>query len=122
MTDLPLFDSVRSVRRTDPRTSHAAARQAAPVRNADAAAILDALGSWARPMSSEQIAEHINRPSVAVARRMAELRDAGLIVAVDDAYRTVSGRKATRWAITEHGVTHGAAHDSPSPTTAAASK
>jgi predicted ArsR family transcriptional regulator len=123
VTDLPLFDAIHQARRSDPTTSHAAARQAAPVRHADCAAILDALELATGPLASEQIASRIHRPPVAVSRRMAELRDAGLIQAVDDAYRTSSGRKATRWATTKHGVTHGAAHGSPSPfDSAAASK
>lgn len=93
---LDLFDPHRLARHTDPATSHAAAASAEGLVADHQHRILWCLASARSPLTSEEIAARIGLSMVQVARRMAQLRDAGEVVAVGVG-TTASGRAATTW-------------------------
>lgn len=71
---------VPRARRSDPETSHAAARRARIVQHAHAAAILRVLEVAPLPLNAYAIAEQAGITQVQVARRMHELIGAQLVV------------------------------------------
>ena len=94
---LPLFDPIKKARRTDPVTSHMAAREAEPVATADQTAILNFLeGVSPMAASCEDIGGAIGRGKHEVGRRMKELEVVGR---VERAGSTLlkSGRAGTLW-------------------------
>lgn len=94
MNAQPSFDFTLA-RRTDPATSKAAAK-AATFAQGHCRLILDSLTSHG-PQTKDELAAHTGLDSVAVARRMATLRD-GLLVRDSGATRpTTTGRAATVW-------------------------
>lgn len=92
MNQLHLFDRPRArARRTDPATSHVAARTA-PVHE-HISRILDAMESIGGAATAERIGSWCGLTSVQVSRRVREMIDAGLIE-VCGTDRTMSGRPA----------------------------
>ena len=101
MTDqqLPLdFDPRKLRRRTDPKTSDAAASSAKELRAKHHKIIIGALRE-SGDMTSEQISDIVSLDYWAVARRMRELCDANLIVETGQVRRNRSGRQATVWRV-----------------------
>lgn len=95
--NLPLFDPIKKARRTDPITSHMAAREAEPLASADQTAILNFLeGVSPMAASCEDIGGAIGRGKHEVGRRMKELETAGR---VERAGFTILGTKraGTLW-------------------------
>lgn len=74
------------VRRTDPETSKRAARQALAEHG---------------PQTKDELAGHTGLDSVAVARRMAQLRDDLLVRDSGKTRPTATGRAATVWELRE---------------------
>ena len=93
-----LFEPHRLARREDPETSHAAARSAHGLRNRHDVLILKDLRS--HPNSTcDSIASRIDLQPVQVSRRMAGLRDRGLVRTTGELGETSTGRKAQRWEV-----------------------
>ncbi len=83
-------------RRTDPSTSKAAAAAAQSFAHGHCRQILDSLRQHG-PQTKDELAEHTGLDSVAIARRMAQLRDALLVRDSGLTRRTKTGRAATVW-------------------------
>jgi len=92
---LSLFDPRRLARRSDPATSHTAARMAEPVRSLHARLILCALATG-ESLTADAIADRAGITSVQVSRRVRELLDARLLV-VDGLGASASGRPRSRY-------------------------
>lgn len=87
------LDEVRRARASDAETSKAAARQAGSLVADHRRAILAIMsqgGAW----SAHEIAERCGLTSVQVSRRLAAMRDDGIIRRVDQTRKTPSGRDA----------------------------
>jgi hypothetical protein len=99
------FDELRRARATDPQTSKAAAAQSHGLAAAHSEAILRALacpglndlGRSLSCLTAHEIASRSGLQPVQVSRRIAQLRDDGLIVAADETRVTPSGRAAQCW-------------------------
>ena len=76
----------------------AAARQTPAKVTGDRARVLKLLAE-AGPLTDEQIAERLGMGPNTVRPRRGELVRAGMVRAVDDAGRTRTGSKATRWGV-----------------------
>lgn len=83
-------------RRTDPETSKRAARQAQAFAGGHCLQILQALAQHG-PQTKDELAGHTGLDSVAVARRMAQLRDDLLVRDSGKTRPTTTGRAATVW-------------------------
>ena len=94
MTTQPAFDFTLS-RRHDPATSKAAAR-ATSFAAGHCHQILESLGQHG-PQTKDELALHTGLDSVAVARRMATLRDQLLVRDSGATRPTQTGRAATVW-------------------------
>lgn len=99
MTQASLFDYANAARRSDPITSHEAAKHAEAFAGAHHQAILKAMREASRPLSAKEIADALGWPTHHAAnRRTTELERGGLIeVAEGDFYINPSGRKARRY-------------------------
>jgi predicted ArsR family transcriptional regulator len=82
-------------RRSDPETSKAAAR-ATSFAAGHCRMILDSLATHG-PQTKDELAAHTRLDSVAVARRMATLRDQLLVRDSGTTRPTLTGRAATVW-------------------------
>lgn len=87
-------------RRTDPETSKRAARQAQAFAGGHCLQILQALAEHG-PQTKDELAAHTGLDSVAVARRMAQLRDDLLVRDSGSTRATATGRQATVWELRE---------------------
>ena len=96
MQQLSFFNAALA-RRTDPDTSHAAARSASGVAGAHRRLILGALAR--RPMTSTEIARFTGLEMVQVARRMHELVELGLARDSGSRRPMESGRASIVWAL-----------------------
>jgi len=90
LADLPLFAAAR---KTDPPTSHAAARQVESFRGEHERRILDALA--AGPGTKDEIAARCQLSEQQVARRMHGLARRGKVSDTGITRSTASGRMAT---------------------------
>lgn len=91
----PAFDFTLA-RKTDPVTSKAAASAAQAFAAGHCRQILDSLREHG-PQTKDELARHTGLDSVAVARRMAQLRDQLLVRDSGLTRPTVTGRAATVW-------------------------
>jgi predicted ArsR family transcriptional regulator len=85
------FDEIRRARATDPTTSKIAARASHGLASEHRAAILRVMragGDW----TASEIAERCGLTSVQVCRRLAELREDGVIRETANTRPTASGR------------------------------
>jgi len=85
-------------RRGDPATSKAAAREAQSFAAGHCRLILDSLAAQG-PQTKDELAASTGLDSVAVARRMATLRDQLLVRDSGMTRPTATGRSATVWAL-----------------------
>jgi hypothetical protein len=92
--DLPLFASAR---RSDPPTSHAAARRVGEFRGEHARKILQALSLG--PAGQSVIAERCGLLPHQVNKRIAELAKAGMIVETGRVVESASGRGEREWRV-----------------------
>lgn len=83
-------------RRTDPGTSHAAADSARALAARHHNAIVAALREHG-PMGKDRIAAVTGLSGVAVARRMSELRYAGVVAPTGRRVTSAAGRAETEW-------------------------
>jgi hypothetical protein len=108
MTDL--FDWRKSVRPSDPETSHEAAREAGQMAARHHKFILGALKAAKRPLAAEEIGDvtfelacdygwELNH--VQVGKRLCELERAGLIVKTAEKHKNRSGRHGFRYALSK---------------------
>ena len=88
------------VRRHDPATSKQAARQAQAFAAGHCRQILDALLEHGA-QTKDELAAHTGLDSVAVARRMAQLRESLLVRDSGTTRPTATGRAATVWELRE---------------------
>ena len=99
------FSPARLAAKADPWTSKAAARACKPVRSEHCRIILQTLQANRRPMAAEEIvgavAGWVGLNAVQVARRFAELVEAGLIEATAEIHTNRSGRAARRYRLKE---------------------
>jgi predicted ArsR family transcriptional regulator len=95
LADLPLFAAAR---KTDPPTSHAAAREAASFRGEHHTAILEALAHG--PAGASGIAARCGLLPHQINKRLNELAKAGRIVATGRVVESASGRGEREWQIT----------------------
>lgn len=84
MTDLVLFDDQLRVRHSDPATAQAAATAIAEVVNLECCRVLDALRDLEGNATAYEVvlrlrSAGIDRQQNCVARRLTDLRDAGLV-------------------------------------------
>jgi predicted ArsR family transcriptional regulator len=96
MTQLAVELAPPQARRGDPFTSHDAAASARELQARHHRMIVDALRSHG-PLGKDRIAQVLGLTGVAVARRMSELRTAGLVEATGRRVRSNSGRSETEW-------------------------
>lgn len=95
MTQLAIdFDALPRARTSDPPTSHAAARSAAPFAPEHRTRIYDAL---TRPMTCYEIGAVVGLDHVAVARRMKELVDANKVRDSESVRPGPNGRACIVW-------------------------
>ena len=92
LADLPLFAAAR---KTDPPTSHAAAREVASFRGEHERRILEALA--AGPGNKDEIAERTGLSEQQVIRRIHALVRRGKVSDTGITRSTASGRMATVW-------------------------
>jgi hypothetical protein len=92
--DLPLFASAR---RSDPPTSHAAARRVSEFRGEHARKILQALSLG--PAGQSVIAERCGLLPHQVNKRIAELAKAGMIHETGRVVESASGRGEREWRV-----------------------
>lgn len=92
--DLPLFATAR---RTDPPTSHAAARRVGEFRGEHARKILQALSLG--PAGQSVIAERCGLLPHQVNKRIAELAQAGMILETGRVVESASGRGEREWRV-----------------------
>lgn len=101
-------DPYRRARRSDPETSHEAARQveATGMAQAQAHRVFDAVVRWPERTSAElamnmQTAWRIEWPNIryAVARRLPELLAAGLVERGEPRQCQATGRRAMTWQV-----------------------
>jgi hypothetical protein len=92
--DLPLFASAR---RSDPPTSHAAARRVSEFRGEHARKILQALSLG--PAGQSVIAERCGLLPHQVNKRIAELAKAGMILETGRVVESASGRGEREWRV-----------------------
>ena len=91
------WNPIEKARRTDPVTSHMAAREAEPVATTDQTAILNFLeGVSPMAASCEVIGKAINRGKHEVGRRMKELEISGRVGRAGTTLLK-SGRAGTQW-------------------------
>jgi predicted ArsR family transcriptional regulator len=83
-------------RRLDPETSHEAAASAGELQARHQGMIVDTLRRCG-PLGKDRIAAILGLTGVAVARRMSELREAGLVAATGRRVPSNSGRSETEW-------------------------
>lgn len=91
------IDFESRARRSDPETSHEAARRAGEFAGHHHARILAALAQDARTIY--ELAHSTGIDHVAVARRMKELEDAGLVVRTSLRRNSPSGRPCVVWSL-----------------------
>lgn len=100
--DLPLpFEPKKLVRRRDPDTSKAAALSAGELRSKHHGIIMDCIFDYG-PLTSEEVAQRTQLTHPQTWRRMAELREKGLLVATSMRRPNVSGRMAIVWGLPDH--------------------
>jgi DNA-binding transcriptional ArsR family regulator len=87
-----------AARRTDPATSHAAARSARALAADHHARILDALRRHGR-LGKDGIARATGLSGVAVARRLPELERAGLVTPTGRTVESDTGRQEREWGL-----------------------
>lgn len=95
MTAQPAFDFTLA-RRSDPTTSKAAATAAQSFAQGHCRLILESLTTHG-PQTKDELAAHTGLDSVAVARRMAQLREQLLVRDSGITRPTATGRAATVW-------------------------
>jgi predicted transcriptional regulator len=95
---LSMFTTPPTARRTDPATSHAAAKSAHALASDHYTIILAALRQWGA-MGKDGIAHHTGLSGVAVARRCTELDRAGLIKLTGRTVESDTGRQEREWAV-----------------------
>jgi len=83
-------------RRSDPETSHAAAKSMRQVAAAQHALILSTLKAYG-PLGKDGIAHKLNLDGVAVARRMPELLAVGLVKLTGNTVKSHTGRQEREW-------------------------
>lgn len=86
-------------RRSDPDTSHAAARAAQTLGSRHAHDIVEVMARAAAPLAAEQIADRVGLTSVQVNRRLRELVDLEVIEPTEHRHRNRSGRHAVQFRI-----------------------
>jgi len=91
---------MRLARKTDPATSHDAARRAAEFAGSQRARIL-ALLRQQGPLSPEVIGQQLGLEPYAVRKRLPELQEAGLAEPTGQIQQTMSGRWQRVWRATE---------------------
>ena len=79
MSQLSLTDWQKHVRRTDPDTSHRAARTTRPNAGTNRAVALDVLQRWPAGLTDFELAEITGLQQTSIGKRRGELRDAGLV-------------------------------------------
>ena len=94
--ELP-FTPYKLYRVMDPDTSREAAESVKDLRSRHHTIILAGLEKFGL-MTSEEISSRTGLDYWAVARRMSELREAGLVIQTEEKRRNKSGRKAVVWA------------------------
>jgi predicted ArsR family transcriptional regulator len=99
MMQLSIF-TTPAARRTDPATSHAAARSAHALAADHNARILAALRQWGA-MGKDGIAHRTGLSGVAVARRLTELERTGLVMLTGRTVESDTGRQEREWANAE---------------------
>lgn len=93
---LPLFAAVR---RTDPPTSHAAAREAVGLRSDHQRRILEALALG--PAGASGISARCGLVPHQIGKRISELAKAGSIVETGRTVRSSSGRGEREWRVAD---------------------
>jgi predicted ArsR family transcriptional regulator len=94
--ELSVNTTAPQARRFDPATSHEAAASARDLQARHHELIVDTLRRCG-PLGKDRIAEILGLTGVAVARRMSELREAGLVAATGRRVPSNSGRSETEW-------------------------
>ncbi len=90
------FSAARRSRATDPETSHEAGRAASAFVATHEEAILGALHAHG-PATCHELGARLGIDGVAVARRMAKLRDERRVAATNDTRPSPTGRRCTVW-------------------------
>lgn len=94
---LTFFDAPARARRTDPDTSHEAARHAAFLAQSHEGWIYRAISAAHRPLTKDEISAVTGIDHIAVARRIVGLREKGLVEDSGERGLTRTGRRAIRW-------------------------
>jgi predicted ArsR family transcriptional regulator len=84
-------------RRSDPITSHEAARRVGEFQGTHYTVILKALKEFERPAGACEIAQAANLTQVQVCKRLPELARAGLIQSTEKTCKTPAGRSERLW-------------------------
>lgn len=99
-----LFDWEKSVRKTDPDTSVAAAKSMTFVAGEHHKLILDVMAIARRPMAAEEIGDRTDTlTQVQVNRRLSELEAGCLVVKTDQKHTNRSGRGAYKYRLATRG-------------------
>ena len=98
MNQTDLFESRPLARRSDPVTSHEAARKAIRLAETDEADIVRTLRRERIPLAAEQISDILGWDDhVRVNRRLSAIVEQGLIVLTDERHMNRSGRSAFKY-------------------------
>ncbi len=92
-----------AARRTDPDTSHTAAKRMLPIAGTDRFEVLKAHYHFQLGMTDFELAKKLGRQQTSVGKRRGELRDAGYIEQTKGRAAAPSGSPAIVWRITEKG-------------------
>lgn len=99
-----LFDPRFAARRSDPPTSHEAARRNPFAKMNDLRRVLEIHYRHQAGLTDFELAEIVRRKQPSAGKRRGELRDAGLIEQTTERRPSDTGSPATVWRITEKGI------------------
>jgi hypothetical protein len=101
---LDLFEEVFGARKTDPVTSHEAARINKELKRRDRYSVLGVhYDHSVSGLTDFELASILRRQQTSVGKRRGELRDLGMIEQTDKRRKAPSGASAIVWRITEAG-------------------